>query len=305
MRNAADSRTVTTPRRAGRAWVAAIAIAVIALPVGARQPEANWMREYVRLRVQERMLDALPPAATSADADALFTPQIVGGSTAGPSDNPFQVALLNKRVANNASAQFCGGTLYKDRFVVTAAHCSDFTTARRVQVLTGTRRLDGSGVRRDVRRISIHPNWNSRTFDSDVAVWELSTPATGLATATLATADGAIGSNLLATGWGALSEGGSYPIDLQRVLLPLADRTNCNDANSYGGQITANMLCAGRDSGGIDTCQGDSGGPLARGSALTGITSWGDGCARPNLFGVYTRVSQPSIRNFITSIAGP
>ena len=42
--------------------------------------------------------------------------------------------------------------------------------------------------------------------------------------------------------------------------------------------------------------QGDSGGPLVTadgaGAALVGITSWGDGCARPGTYGVYTRVSE-------------
>ena len=56
------------------------------------------------------------------------------------------------------------------------------------------------------------------------------------------------------------------------------------------------MICAGLDPGGSDSCQGNSGGPLTRGpdnGILTGIVSWGIGCARPNLFGVYTRVSEP------------
>ena len=289
--------------RAALALVA-LAAAFVQAPAMAQEAGKNWMREYVQLRVAERNLEAMPADLTEEDIDRILMPKIVGGSVAGAADNPFQVALLTKSVANNFDAQFCGGTLYKANYVVTAAHCSDFVTASQVQVLTGTRNLDGTGVRRNVTRIVIHSGWNSSTFNNDVAVWQLSTSATGIPLASLATADPAVGTALLATGWGALTEGGSFPINLRKVSLPLVNRTNCNDANSYGGQITVNMLCAGRDSGGIDTCQGDSGGPLARGSVLTGIVSWGQGCARPILFGVYTRVSQATIRNFITGVAG-
>jgi trypsin len=299
--------SVIAGRKGLRAALALVALAAffVQAPAMAQQVKKNWMRDYVELRVMEKNLESMPASFTASDLDAIFTPRIVGGTVAGAADNPFQVALLTKNIANNFNAQFCGGTLYKANYVITAAHCSDFVTASQVQVLTGTRNLDGTGVRRNVTRIVIHPSWNPSTFNNDVAVWQLSTSATGIPLATLATSDGAVGTNLLATGWGALSEGGSFPINLRKVSLPLADRVNCNDANSYNGQITANMLCAGRDSGGIDTCQGDSGGPLTRGSSLTGIVSWGNGCARRNFFGVYTRVSQATIRNFIIGVAGP
>lgn len=311
MRNVSTPQTTESTRKTNKTPFRAIfALAVIATcfvqaPAMAQKQEQpkNWMREYVKLRVAERTLAAMPDL-TVAELDQIVSPMIVGGTVAGAADNPFQVGLLTKNVANNFNAQFCGGTLYKANYVITAAHCSDFVTAGQVQVLTGTRNLDGTGVRRNVLSISIHPSWNPSTFNNDVAVWRLSTSATGIPLASLATADPAVGTSLLATGWGALSEGGSFPTNLRKVSLPLVSRTNCNDANSYNGQITTSMLCAGRDSGGIDTCQGDSGGPLARGSVLTGIVSWGNGCARPNFFGVYTRVSQATIRNFITGIAG-
>ncbi len=272
------------------------------------QPDAtrgNWMREYVQLRVAEQNLRASEGQKfTLHELDAILQPRIVGGSVAGASDNPFQVALLTKSVANNYNAQFCGGTLVKANVVVTAAHCSDFITAGQVQVLTGTRNLDGTGTRRNVTRVAIHPNFNANTFDYDVAVWVLSSSATGIPLASLASADPATGPGLLVTGWGALSEGGSFPTSLRKATVPLVSRTNCNDSNSYGGQITTRMICAGFDAGGVDSCQGDSGGPLARSGVLTGIVSWGDGCARRNKHGVYTRVSNSSVRNFIVSQGG-
>ncbi|XP_070554603.1 anionic trypsin-like [Ptychodera flava] len=68
--------------------------------------------------------------------------------------------------------------------------------------------------------------------------------------------------------------------------------------SSYDGEITETMLCAGYFAGGIDACQGDSGGPLVCMHQndetmdghwyLTGVVSWGYGCAGEGLPGIYS-----------------
>lgn len=260
-------------------------------PVQAQDAQHNWMRDYVNLRKQA-LLDSKLGSVKAADVTA--SPKIVGGVPADANNNPFQVALLSKAISNNRGAQFCGGTLVKEDVIVTAAHCSDFiiNPATEVQVLTGTQDLDGSGVRRGVSKITVHPDWNPATFEADIAIWFLTSRATGIKVAKLPDSDPSVGSKLLATGWGDTETASSFPIRLQKVKLALVSRRNCNDANSYSGLITKRMICAGFNAGGKDTCQGDSGGPLAKGRQLVGVTSFGVGCADPNFFGVYTRVSK-------------
>ena len=69
--------------------------------------------------------------------------------------------------------------------------------------------------------------------------------------------------------------------------------------SSYNGTIGNNFLCAGFKEGGTDACSYDSGGPLAcpvlDGDGrwmLAGIVSWGEGCALPHKYGVYTNVNE-------------
>lgn len=67
------------------------------------------------------------------------------------------------------------------------------------------------------------------------------------------------------------------------------------------------MICAGELDGGRDSCQGDSGGPLvvrdAAGVAtLVGLVSFGEGCARPGVPNVNTRVA--SFLEFVRETIG-
>ena len=249
------------------------------------------------------------PVVLGEPRDRGAAPQIVGGTPAGPNDNPFQVGLLQKAVASNFDAQFCGGSLIAPNVVVTAAHCGFYQATPggmyiawrpdQVQVLTGTRDLHQGGARSNVASIVNHPKYGPYGEDYDVAVWKLEAPVQGVPLAQLATSDGIPGSNMLVTGWGATSEGGKGSPLLLKVSLPIVSHAACSAVDSG---ITPRMLCAGFKIGGKASCQGDSGGPGTRGPGnmtLTGIVSWGVGCARADHYDIYTRVSDPSIRDFI------
>jgi secreted trypsin-like serine protease len=272
----------------------------------------NWERDFVDLRQKAMRPDGAGASAPPAASSRMVAPRIVGGTNADPTAHPFQVGLLSKRIRANSKAHFCGGTLVSDRYVVTAAHCSDVfrLPSRQVQVLVGTQKLDGGGRRIDVRTVYIHPGWNPARsgFDYDVAVWELAKPVSGIPFASLASTQPTNAGTLLrTTGWGKLAYGTkNVPINLQQVDVPFVPTSN-GSCQSQGG-ITSRMICAGE--AGKDSCQGDSGGPLTinRGSGYTelvGIVSFGYECARPGRPGVYANVAESSINSFIRSIVFP
>ncbi|XP_011062234.1 PREDICTED: trypsin eta [Acromyrmex echinatior] len=92
----------------------------------------------------------------------------------------------------------------------------------------------------------------------------------------------------VAIGWGrhipdSNQGSGTY---LRHVRIPLISPDKCPMPQVHKEK----QLCAGVLEGGRDACQGDSGGPLLCNGTQVGIVSWGEGCARPNTAGVYSRV---------------
>merc|ERR1712151_67516 len=98
------------------------------------------------------------------------------------------------------------------------------------------------------------------------------------------------GTTCTVSGWGTTSEGGSLAKVLMKVDVPVVSDDDCR--GSYGqSEIADSMICAGLDAGGKDSCQGDSGGPFMCGNQLSGVVSWGYGCAEAGYPGVYTQPS--------------
>ncbi|TNN33721.1 Coagulation factor VII [Liparis tanakae] len=156
--------------------------------------------------------------------------------------------------------------------------------------------------KRRVVRVLIHHGYNETSWDSDLALLKLQRPVKlgpYVVPICLSARNSTFGRTLAAvrqstvSGWGRLSLFGSAAKILQRLTLPRVPLQDCR--LHTGLNVTKNMLCAGLRSGGRDACKGDSGGPLVtrykKTWFLTGVVSWGKGCATENMYGVYTKVS--------------
>lgn len=232
-------------------------------------------------------------------------PEVVGGKPAKDGRWPFMASLMQKRIADNFDSRFCGASLISKRDILTAAHCITLSGAnvKNTQVLVGTQDLTQGGRRINIASITVHPDWNIDTSDSDVAVIRLAEEVNDIEPVAFATtlADedkhAATGKPTWGMGWGSTQSKPPFPEQLLNVRLPIVDREVCNSPDSYDGAITDTMLCAGYKEGGKDTCGGDSGGPLVakddsgRFRLQVGIVSWGTGCAQPDLYGVYSRLA--------------
>lgn len=249
----------------------------------------------MKSRLSSWVISSLLVASLSAQAGELNT-GIVGGEEAREGEFPFMVSLQS----GSKSSHFCGGSQIKNRWVLTAAHCVDSGAPARVMIGLHKQKQDSRAESHRVKRVIVHPDYNSGTIDHDFALVELNRDSDY--TPVEINSDKEVGSNktledsqVLTAGWGATTEGGwKLPDELRKVVVPLVSRNSCLE--SYPGKITERMICAGYPDGGKDSCQGDSGGPLfirhENGSFnLIGVVSWGEGCARKGKYGVYSNIA--------------
>ncbi|XP_067648125.1 ovochymase-2-like [Eurosta solidaginis] len=238
--------------------------------------------------------------------------KIVGGEVSKKGAWPWAV-LLAYPDGSSSSPFKCGGALVTARHVVTAAHCmrNDLAYVRLgehdLTTDSETRHEDVKIVRKEA-----HPQYNRRNGKSDVALLWLernvqfrdTISPICLPTSQELRQKSYISYTPFVVGWGKTMEGGVSANVLQELQIPVFNNDICE--RSYerinrlvtDDQFDASVLCAGVLSGGKDTCQGDSGGPLMipetyKGDVryyLIGVVSYGVGCARPEVPGVYASV---------------
>ncbi|KFO73924.1 Coagulation factor X, partial [Cuculus canorus] len=209
-----------------------------------------------------------------------------------------QAVLLNEE-----GEEFCGGTILNENFILTAAHCMN--QSKEIKVVVGEvdrEKKEHSETMHTVDRILVHSKYIAETYDNDIALIKLKEPikfSEYIIAACLPEADFA--NEVLmnqrsgtVSGFGREFEGGRLSKKLKVLEVPYVDRNTCKQSTNFA--ITENMFCAGYDTEQKDACQGDSGGPHVTRYKdtyfVTGIVSWGEGCAKKGKYGVYTKLSR-------------
>ena len=252
----------------------------------------NWVLVlFVLIGITAIVLIILELSGALKKPDPSKTTSIVGGQPVpGDMTVPFIVSLQNRY-----KQHYCAGTLVSDRAIVTAAHCVRFGPPHRIQM--GSKQIGGKkAIYRTKFKVKYHPaSWGGNGVN-DIAVILLDSPLPAKYTPAIVNSKNESNNPGLVprvAGWGRVSESSTKNEKFMRYIdVPIVTKQVC-DIGLAPRKTNSSNICAGFAEGGKDSCQGDSGGPLffPDTKTLIGVVSWGVGCARPNKYGVYMKVS--------------
>lgn len=228
--------------------------------------------------------------------------RVIGGRNANPHIAPWIVSLqiMSERYG---SYHFCGGSIIKPDWVITAGHCFKGQKGlQNVVVSAGRHNLAASEPTEQLRWLKvvyIHPRYTGgvgpndlalvqvkQAFTYDSTVQEIALPVAG---------SQPVGSATL-YGWGSTTnlQRSPLPTILQTMTVSLISVDQCKSAMaSFANYIQNTNICTvGGYNGRPAACSGDSGSGLSQNGVIIGTVSWGlTPCASTQSASVYVRVS--------------
>jgi secreted trypsin-like serine protease len=224
--------------------------------------------------------------------------RIVGGSEARPHSLPWHVSIQFDE------HHICAGILIDDQHIVTAAHCFQLSLFPiQYTIVLGAHLLSDSNRRVSVNRLAAHDDYNVMTLDNDIGLMRLTeriqSYSDNITPACLARSvrQPYVSHPLIVAGWGATLNQTSRVLltdELRQTILTVM--SDCSRV--YKNFNVKKQVCVGTEDYSSDSCDGDSGGGLFQKQSddkdrwiLTGIVSYGNGCAEKGYPGVYVRVS--------------
>ncbi|XP_060521818.1 phenoloxidase-activating factor 3-like [Cylas formicarius] len=245
------------------------------------------------------------------------TDKIINGEDALLNEFPW-MALLSYQTRTGPTFR-CGGSIINKNYILTAAHCITNLKDKLFGIRVGEHSIRNSTDCElqpnnsikcappvqdlDIEEVIPHPSYNAASFTNDIGLLRVSSMNFGVENVRpiclpLGSQRNPNFKNVVVTGWGITGNGTSSDI-LQKVELPIADKTKCAAVYSnYNIKLNVRQVCAG----GVknkDSCPGDSGGPMQIAAWVDGeskyiqqgIVSFGPRyCGLPGYPGVYTLI---------------
>ncbi|CAL8249164.1 unnamed protein product [Merluccius merluccius] len=284
-----------------------------------KNDQLDWeLCDVAKCSIPPTAISTLGPRAPSTNSDLhsratcgqrqdnRLSYRISRGQQSDITDQPWQVAINVFRRRHKKHTHLCGGILIESCWVLSAAHCfEEGNKESDLQAVLGrTFRKQSSNSEQifQIEKYWIHQDFDKETLDNDIALLKLKSDIGICAVISPEVQPACLPEpGLVLPNW-TVCEISGYGKDaefaaenserVKRGFVKLWPRESCPKVIAER-ILTDNMLCAGE--GLDDACKGDSGGPLVCSSegrmTLMGVISWGDGCGKKDVPGVYTRVT--------------